>query len=72
MVNLGCEGVNYNQEEYAKKKRAWLLIDRINQYNDLARVIKAVRNHLRDSAVTSSIMGDGGMAEQHEKKGDQF
>ena len=63
MVDSGWEGGHYNQEEYAKKKRVWFLIDRINQYNDLARVTKEVRNYLRDSTVTWWRMVEDDMAE---------
>ena len=44
MVESGCEEGNNDQDEYTKKKRALLLIDRINEYNDLARATREVRN----------------------------
>lgn len=62
MVHLGCEGGNYNEEEYAKNTRVWFLIDRINHYNDLARMTKEVRNYSRDSALTWWRMSDDDMA----------
>ena len=72
MVESGCEGGNNNQDEYTKKKRALFLFDHVNEYNDIARTSKDVRNHLRNSVVTWWRRGDGDMAECHEEKGDMF
>ena len=44
MVDSVCEGGNDNQDEYTKKKRALFLIDRMNEYDDLARETREVRN----------------------------
>lgn len=52
MADLGCEGGDYNQEEYAKKERACFLIYRIDQYNDVTSVTKEIRSYLRDRTVT--------------------
>ena len=71
MLDSECGG-NNNQEEYTKENRAWLLIDRIKQYNDLARVTKDIRNYLRDRAVVWWRMGDDDVEEWQEEKGDQF
>lgn len=70
-MDSGYEGRNNNQGKYAKKERACFLVDRINQYNNLARVTKEVRNCLRDNPVTWWRMGDDDMKEWHEEKGDQ-
>lgn len=63
MVDSECKEGNNNQEEYAMKKRVWFPIDRINQYDDLARLTKEVRNYLRYIAVMWLRMEDDDMAE---------
>ena len=52
MIDAGYDKVNNNQEELTKKERAHFLIDRINQYSDLAQATKEARNRLRGRAVT--------------------
>ena len=71
MVGSACEGGNNNQNGYAKKMRAWVLIDHVSEYKNLAKATKEVRNYLRDSAVTWWRRGDDDMAEWHEEKGDE-
>ena len=51
MVDSGCEGGNNNQDECAKKKRALFLVDCINEYNEVARATKDIKNYLKDSTV---------------------
>ena len=44
MAGSGCEGINNKKAEHTKEKRALFLIERINEYNDVARATKDVRN----------------------------
>ena len=52
----GEEKSNFG-EEIARKKRAEFPMERINQYNDLARTAKEVGNHLGEGRWHRGIVG---------------
>ena len=68
--NDGRESKFY--EEVTRKERVEYLIERINQYNDLARTAKEVGSHLGRSAVTSWRKWDEDMVDWRERKGDRM
>ena len=52
MVHSICGEGDVGQRKSKRRKRATYLSDRINQYNDLARVAKEIRKWLTRGAVT--------------------
>ena len=56
-MNKKGEEMRNSCEQTARKKRAEFLLERINQYNDLARTAKEVGNHLGEGRWHRGIAG---------------